>query len=83
MTVHYLGEWGCPPGLVEGLRGPPESTSSRRLLLALGWMVARSGIFEEAVRKLQPQASHMALLPPYPMVRCQRFVPHLCNLAIS
>ena len=81
MTIHYLVEWGCPPGLIEGLNGALESTSSRRLLLALGWLVARSCIFEEAVRELQPQASHMALLPPYPMVR---YVCHtsLCNCTL-
>jgi hypothetical protein len=68
MVIHHLHSWGCPVQL-----SPPSSTqaggsqpSSRRLLLALIWLVAKGRVFERALElKSQGCLSSQELLPPY------------------
>lgn len=79
-VLQYLLAWGCPLALVEALQACP--TSSRRVLLALGWLVARARVLERSLDACSLQPALRAMLPPYPQARRgEAALPCLCTPA--
>lgn len=69
-VLQYLLAWGCPLALVEALQACP--TSSRRVLLALGWLVAHMRLLEHALDALSLPPALRTMLPPYPQACCHK-----------
>ena len=60
---------GNDHGESQGLHmSSPVALPSRTMLLALAWLTGKCELFERELKRLQPKAEHLFLLPPLPEV---------------
>ena len=66
-VTHTLSCWACPPALVSALDGEAGTSSSRAVLLALAWTLARTDACAHALRarltRLAVRGRHCARSP--------------------